>query len=78
MQEGINSGGVKIRLKNGTEYSKFTDAMKGSYKNPIDIREKLEICTRHILGNRQREEIYDAACRIEKMDNIRDFTGLLL
>jgi 2-methylcitrate dehydratase PrpD len=78
MQEGINSGGVKIRLKNGTEYSKFTDAMKGSYKNRIDIREKLEICTRHILGNQQREEIYDAACRIEKMDNIRDFTGLLL
>jgi 2-methylcitrate dehydratase PrpD len=78
MQEGINSGGVKIRLKNGTEYSKFTDAMKGSYKNPIDIREKLEICTRHIMDNGQRDEIYDAAGRIDKMDSIRDFTGLLL
>jgi len=78
MQEGINSGGVKITLKNGTEYHKFTEAMKGSYKNPIDIREKLYLCTSEILSNQQREEIYDTAMKMEKLDNIRDFTALLL
>jgi 2-methylcitrate dehydratase PrpD len=77
MQEGINSGGVKITLKDGTEYHKFTDAMRGSYKNPIDIRLKLEVCTRGIKSNQWRQEVYDAGMKLDSMPGIRYFCKLL-
>ena len=77
MQEGINSGGVKITLKNGTEYHKFTEAMRGSYKNPIDIRLKLEVCTQGIKSNQWRDEVFEAAMKLDSMSDIRPLCKLL-
>ncbi len=77
MQEGINSGEVTFVMKNGATFSKFTEAMKGSYKNPIDIREKLLVCTRNFLSDGQWREIYESAMRIDEMKDIREFTEVL-
>ncbi len=77
MQEGINSGEVTFVLKDGRSVSKVTDAMKGSYKNPIDIREKLFVCTRNILSDSERDALYAAAMRIDGMGDMGELTRLL-
>jgi hypothetical protein len=77
MQEGINAGEVTFVMKNGAKLSKFTEAMKGSYKNPIDIREKLAVCTRDFLSDGKRQEIYEAAMGIDRMDDIRELTRII-
>lgn len=77
LEEGINSGEVTFIMKSGEQYSLFTEAMKGSYKNPIDIREKLYRCTKTTLADSRRSELYDAANSIEQMKTIREFTSML-
>ena len=76
MQEGINAGEVTFVMNDGTRFSKFTEAMKGSYKNPIDIREKLYVCTKRFLSDHEREEIFTTAMHIDDMKDIREFTQL--
>ena len=64
-------------MKNSAKLSKFTEAMKGSYKNPIDIREKLAVCTRDFLSDGKRQEIYEASMGIDRMDDIREPTRII-
>ncbi len=77
MDEGVNAGEVTLRLKGGRSFSRFTEAMRGSYKNPIDIGEKLYVCTRDILDDARRKELVDAAMGMEAIGDIREFTALL-
>jgi 2-methylcitrate dehydratase PrpD len=77
LEEGVNSGEVTLVLRDGRELSKFTEAMKGSYQNPIDIREKLEVCTRNILTDAERQRIYEAAIALESCPDMREFTAVL-
>jgi 2-methylcitrate dehydratase PrpD len=77
MEEGVNAGEVTLVLKDGRKVAKFTEAMKGSYLNPIDVREKLAVCTRDILDEAQREEILAAVEELETFDDLREFTRLL-
>ncbi|WP_287153149.1 MmgE/PrpD family protein [Candidatus Solincola tengchongensis] len=77
MEEGVNAGEVTFLLRDGRRVSRFTEAMKGSYLNPLDVREKLAVCTRGILDEARREEIAGAVDRLEEFDDLRDFARLL-
>ncbi len=77
MEEGVNAGEVAMVLRDGRRVSKFTEAMKGSYLNPVDVREKLALCTRGILDDARREEIAGAVEALEELEDIREFTRLL-
>jgi 2-methylcitrate dehydratase PrpD len=77
MDEGVNAGEVTLALKDGRRLSKFTAAMRGSYQNPIDIADKLYVCTRNILDEAQRRELLDAAMDLDSMGDAREFTALL-
>jgi 2-methylcitrate dehydratase PrpD len=77
LEEGVNAGEVTFVLKSGERLSKFTDAMRGSYLNPIDVREKLETCTSNILSDGRREEIYTAVMALEDMENISELASLV-
>lgn len=74
MEEGVNAGEVTLVLRDGRRPSKFTEAMKGSYLNPVEVREKLAVCTRDILDDSRREEIIDVAKNLEGLDNIGELT----
>ena len=78
MDEGVNSGEVTLTLQNGQQYGKSSDAMRGSYQNPIDIKEKLTVCTRNILSDSQRDELHDAVINLDQLSDIREFTKILL
>lgn len=78
MEEGVNAGEVTLVLRDGRKVAKFTEAMKGSYLNPIDVREKLAVCTRGILDEARREEILAAVEELENLDDLREFTRLLV
>ncbi len=77
LEEGVNSGEVTLVLRDGRELSRFTEAMKGSYQNPIDVREKLEVCTREILDDAARSRIYEGAMALDELDDVREFTRQL-
>ncbi|MGQ9476779.1 MAG: hypothetical protein ACUVRX_12115 [Actinomycetota bacterium] len=77
MEEGVNAGEVALVLRDGRRLSRFTEAMKGSYLNPVDVREKLAVRARDILDDSRREEIIDAAKNLEELDNLRELTRLL-
>jgi len=79
LEEGVNAGGVTLTLKDGRVLSKSTEAMKGSYKNPIPIEEeKLEVVTRRIWSDAQRREFMAAVRGLEGMDDIGELARLLL
>ena len=59
------------------DYLFQTDAMCGSYRNPIDIRMKLDVCTHDIKSNQWRNEVYDAGMRLDSMTNIKSSCKLL-
>lgn len=77
MEEGANDGEVALVLRDGERLSMFTEAMKGSCLNPVDVRGKLAVCTRDILDDSRREEIVDAVKNLEELDKVRELTRLL-
>ncbi|MDD3718111.1 MAG: MmgE/PrpD family protein [Actinomycetota bacterium] len=77
MDEGVNAGEVTFRFKDGRSLSRFTEAMRGSYQNPIDIRDKLYVCTRNILDDAQRQELLDTVMGLDALDDVKELTTLL-
>ncbi|MDI7251846.1 MAG: hypothetical protein QME89_04720, partial [Actinomycetota bacterium] len=77
MEEGVNAGEVTLLLRDGRKVSRFTEAMRGSHLNPVDVGEKLAICTRDILDDARREEIAETVDRLEELDDVRELTRLL-
>ncbi len=77
MEEGVNAGEVTLLLRDGKRVSRFTEAMKGSYLNPMDVREKLAACTRNILDEARRKEIEQAVDGLEELEDVRELTRLL-
>ncbi len=77
MSEGVNAGGVTVTLRDGRVLAKSSEAMRGSYKNPIPIEEKLLIATRGVLSDSQRAELLAAIEGLDLVGDIGEVTQLL-
>lgn len=75
------SSRIKMRLKDGRELSAYEPYPKGSPKNPMskeELRTKFLRLTQDIIERKQAEHIIEIVDRLEKLNDLRDLTKLLL
>lgn len=73
-------GWVKIRLKDGREIEQRMDASRGSRELPMseaEIYEKFATNAARALPVERVRAVWDAGLAIERMEDVRGFTGLL-
>lgn len=73
-------GWVKIRLKDGRELEQRMDASRGSRELPMseaEIYEKFAANAARALPAERVRAVWDAGLAIERMEDVRGFTGLL-
>ena len=73
-------GWVKIRLQDGREFEQRMDASRGSRELPMseaEIYEKFAANAARALPAERVRAVWDAGLAIERMEDVRGFTGLL-
>jgi 2-methylcitrate dehydratase PrpD len=72
---------VEVTLKDGQHFSQRVDAVLGSAQNPMNHEQLAAKCRDLMepeLGAAQTDKLIDAVFQIEKMQDIRDFSPLLM
>jgi len=69
---------VTITMEDGREFSEFTEQHRGAPDNPFDVSEKFRIGASGVLGEKEQEEVIRLIREIEKLDNLKELTDLLM
>jgi len=80
---GISPTRVEIKLKNGREYTKQVDFVKGHPNNPVsfeDISKKVRQCAKYAVNSlivRELEGVIDAVRNLEQVEDVKQIIKIL-
>jgi 2-methylcitrate dehydratase PrpD len=78
--KSVMSSIVEITVKDGKVFSKKLDYPKGDPENPAskeELREKFRHLATQVITPEAAEEVIDMIDRLERVQSMRDLTGLL-
>ena len=74
------SAKVAVSLKDGRRLEQSVTAQRGDYRNPVtrdELLAKFRFLATETLGESKTSQVIDAVESLEKLDNVRELTGLL-
>ena len=76
-----NACTLKVRLKNGDEYTKSVDKNKGTFQNPMSYKErinKFRDCTKGVLSKKQIDQCQDLIEHLVELKKISTLTDIII